>query len=211
MKFLLSFLLLLVICVYQIAASDVVDLNMANFDESIESEKDKPWLIEFYAPWCGHCKHLAPVWEDLASQLKGQAVVAKVDATENKKLGSRFRVRGYPTIKMVYQGHYYDYEEGRSVDAFTNFVMGGFARKEAKEIPPTPGFFDEFKIVFQDVFALIQRDVARGNYFSPNILAIGIPLVFMFVMIGFALFGPNDDLERERDLRAGMRKVGKRD
>ena len=46
MKFLLSFLLLLVICVYQIAASDVVDLNMANFDESIESEKDKPWLIE---------------------------------------------------------------------------------------------------------------------------------------------------------------------
>lgn len=46
-------------------------------------EKGK-WFVEFYAPWCGHCKALQPIWENLADSLKNEIHVGKVDVTENK-------------------------------------------------------------------------------------------------------------------------------
>jgi len=65
-------------------------------------------------------------------------------------------------------------------------------------IPPIPTFFDEFKIVVGDVWALMQRDIERGNYFSPNILAVCIPLLFMLAMVGLTLFGPSDRIEDDQ-------------
>jgi len=54
--------------------SDVIVLDGTNF-HTRTSEGD--WLLEFYAPWCGHCKNLAPIWEELATKVKGQVNVAK--------------------------------------------------------------------------------------------------------------------------------------
>lgn len=62
------------------------------------------WFVEFYAPWCGHCKNLAPEWNKLATTLKGEMKVAKVDATVNSQSGQRFKVQGYPTIKFFPPG-----------------------------------------------------------------------------------------------------------
>lgn len=50
-------------------------------------------MVEFYAPWCGHCKALAPTWEEVASQLRGKVKVAKVDATTETVVASRFNIR----------------------------------------------------------------------------------------------------------------------
>lgn len=62
---------------------DVIVLTDDNFDETVMKD-NSPWFIEFYAPWCGHCQRLAPEWAALATTLKGEVKVAKVDATENK-------------------------------------------------------------------------------------------------------------------------------
>lgn len=86
---------------------DVVVLTDANFDSVVYGSKDI-WMIEFYAPWCGHCKKLQPEWEEAASALRGQVKFGKVDATEEKMLANRFQVQGYPTIK------YWEYGKGKS-------------------------------------------------------------------------------------------------
>ena len=60
---------------------DVVTLTDATFDAVVLGSKDI-WMVEFYAPWCGHCKALEPEWNEAASKMKGKVRFAKVDATE---------------------------------------------------------------------------------------------------------------------------------
>lgn len=68
-----------------------------NFEEVV-TNNDKDTLIEFYAPWCGHCKKLAPVFAELAEALKDEDVaIVKMDATAND-VPARFEVRGFPTL-----------------------------------------------------------------------------------------------------------------
>merc|ERR1711981_1514968 len=87
---------------------DVVILTDSNFDKLV-MESEEPFLIEFYAPWCGHCQRLEPEWNEAAAQLKektgGKVKVAKVDCTENQGLAQRFGVQGFPTIKIFNAGN----------------------------------------------------------------------------------------------------------
>ena len=62
------------------------------------------WFLEFYAPWCGHCKKLEPIWNEFAAKIGGQVKVGKVDATVETELAKRFGVRGYPQIKFYKYG-----------------------------------------------------------------------------------------------------------
>ena len=64
---------------------DVVVLTESNYDDLVLGSKDI-WLVEFYAPWCGHCQKLEPEWNQAASKLKGQVKLGKVDATVEKNL-----------------------------------------------------------------------------------------------------------------------------
>ncbi len=86
--------------------SSVLTLNTENFEKHALGSKAA--LVEFYAPWCGHCKSLAPVYEELAQVYAGdpEVVIAKVDATDgaNEQLGSQFEVKGFPTIKFFPAG-----------------------------------------------------------------------------------------------------------
>ena len=75
-------------------------LTPATFDSTVG--KSAPAFVEFYAPWCGHCKNLAPEYAVVAETFKGSEasiVVAKVDADAHKDLAGRFDVKGFPTLK----------------------------------------------------------------------------------------------------------------
>ncbi|XP_044777045.1 protein disulfide-isomerase TMX3 isoform X2 [Neomonachus schauinslandi] len=76
-----------------------------DLDESFkDNRKDDIWLVDFYAPWCGHCKKLEPIWNEVGLEMKsiGSPVkVGKMDATSYSSIASEFGVRGYPTIKLA--------------------------------------------------------------------------------------------------------------
>jgi protein disulfide-isomerase-like protein len=105
------------------AASDVLVLTPTNFDQYVGG--DTPVFVEFYAPWCGHCKHLAPEWEIVASTFARSPVkIANVDADEHKDLSHRYDVSGFPTLKYFPAGSTVGetYSGGRTAPDLVDFV-----------------------------------------------------------------------------------------
>ena len=111
-------------------SSDVVDIDAHNVGEL---SSGAPWLVEFYAPWCGHCKRLAPTWEALATELKGEVGVARVDASVQRALASRFGVGGFPTIFWVRRGDVRQHRGARALEDLRAFARGGW--KDASRAP----------------------------------------------------------------------------
>jgi len=101
----------------------VIVLTDSNFDEEIA--KHDSLLVEFYAPWCGHCKKLAPEYSAAASVLAAQnppQYVAKCDTTENNALGERFEIKGFPTLIFFKNGQRQDYTGGRTKDTIISWI-----------------------------------------------------------------------------------------
>ena len=82
-------------------------------------------IVEFYAPWCGHCKALAPEYEKAASILNGVVKVVAVDATQNEKLAQQYQIQGFPTIKIFGADKKapLDYQGPRTADAIISEGM----------------------------------------------------------------------------------------
>lgn len=116
--------------------SEVIDLIPSNFDKFALG--GKPALVEFFAPWCGHCKNLAPVYEKLAQDFsfaKDKVTIAKVDADAEKSLGKRFGIQGFPTIKY-FDGKSEtpeDYNGGRDIESLTEFLTKKTGLKPKKK------------------------------------------------------------------------------
>ncbi|GMP63829.1 hypothetical protein CsSME_00025361 [Camellia sinensis var. sinensis] len=105
-------------------ADDVVVLTEENFEKEIG--QDRGALVEFYAPWCGHCKKLAPEYEKLGASFKKakSVLIGKVDCDEHKSVCSKYGVSGYPTIQWFPKGSLEPkkYEGARTLEALVEFV-----------------------------------------------------------------------------------------
>eukprot|EP00190_Bangiopsis_sp_CCMP1999_P004700 CAMPEP_0198728220 /NCGR_PEP_ID=MMETSP1475-20131203/8016_1 /TAXON_ID= ORGANISM="Unidentified sp., Strain CCMP1999" /NCGR_SAMPLE_ID=MMETSP1475 /ASSEMBLY_ACC=CAM_ASM_001111 /LENGTH=501 /DNA_ID=CAMNT_0044490527 /DNA_START=99 /DNA_END=1604 /DNA_ORIENTATION=- len=84
---------------YDYGRSPVVQLTDRNFKSTVV-DSNETWFVEFYAPWCGHCRSLVPAWEKAADHLKGVVFFGGVNCDENRDLASKYGIRGFPTIKV---------------------------------------------------------------------------------------------------------------
>lgn len=107
---------------YKPLPEHVVTLTIETFDEFIN---DKPIvLVEFFAPWCGHCKSLAPEYEKAAAELKEHNIpLAKVDATAESRLAEEYDVKGYPTLKIFRNGRRFDYDGPRTASGIIKYMI----------------------------------------------------------------------------------------
>ena len=78
-----------------------IEITDSNFEEIINS--DKPVLIDFWAEWCGPCKMIGPVVEELAGDYDGKAVIGKVNVDETPNVSAKFGIRSIPTL-LVFKG-----------------------------------------------------------------------------------------------------------
>ncbi|KAI3746780.1 hypothetical protein L6452_09220 [Arctium lappa] len=137
----------------------VLTLDHSNFSEIVS--KQKFIVVEFYAPWCGHCKNLAPEYEKAASVLSSNEpaiVLAKVDANaeENKELAEKFEIQGFPTIKILRNGgeNIQEYKGPREANGIVTYLKKqvGPASNEIKTAEDADGLIDDKKIFIVGIF-----------------------------------------------------------
>ena len=128
--------------------SDVIDLTDSNFESKV-IDSNNVWVVEFYAPWCGHCQNFAPEYSKAATALKirssvlemekfilifflfqGVAKVGAVDADKYKSLAARFSISGFPTVKVfVDKKHPSDYSDPRTARGIADAAINGIREK----------------------------------------------------------------------------------
>lgn len=88
-----------------------VEVNDANFDEVV-LQSDVPVLVDFWAEWCGPCRMVAPIVEEISEEYKGKAIVAKMDVDSNPIIIAKFGIRNIPTILFFKNGEIADKQVG---------------------------------------------------------------------------------------------------
>jgi thioredoxin 2 len=90
-------------CGQALLAGAPVELGDADFDKVVAAT-ELPVLVDFWAPWCGPCRMMAPAFEQAAAQLKGRALLVKVNSDDNPGLAQRFGIRSIPTLVRLQRG-----------------------------------------------------------------------------------------------------------
>lgn len=90
----------------------VKELNDVNFDSEVKTQTGV-YLVDFWAPWCGPCKMLGPIVDELAAEFSGKAKVGTVNVDQNQKLAGQYQVMSIPTVMV--------FKDGKPVDTFVGF------------------------------------------------------------------------------------------
>ncbi|XP_045215771.2 protein disulfide-isomerase A3-like [Mercenaria mercenaria] len=147
------------------SASDVLEFTDSDFSSKIVDHD--VILVEFFAPWCGHCKRLAPEYEKAATSLKKNdppVSLAKVDCTANTEVCGKYGVSGYPTLKIFKNGEMAeDYNGPREADGIVKTMRGkaGPASKELTEVGQAEKFLDSSEYGVVGFFKSADSDLAK--------------------------------------------------
>ena len=91
----------------------LIEFTDANFEQEV-IKSDIPVLVDFWAVWCGPCKQIAPIVEELAGELEGKAKIGKLDVDNNQEVSVKYGIRSIPTLLI--------FKEGKIVDQIVGFV-----------------------------------------------------------------------------------------
>ncbi|KAM7002043.1 protein disulfide-isomerase [Melospiza melodia melodia] len=145
----------------------VLVLRASSFEQALAEHRYL--LVEFYAPWCGHCKALAPEYAKAAAKLKAEGSeirLAKVDATEESELAQQFGVRGYPTIKFFKNGDKAapkEYTAGREADDIVSWLRKrtGPAAASLADVAAAEALVDSSEVVVIGFFKDSASEAAK--------------------------------------------------
>lgn len=181
MRVLKSLSLVLLVAGLALVASDaevkeedgVLVLTKDNFQSVVEGNDFV--LVEFYAPWCGHCKALAPEYAKAAKALaekNSNIKLGKVDATEEQELAEKHGVRGYPTLKFFRSGTPIEYTGGREKDTIVSWLekKTGPAAKELETVADAEEFLKEHNVAVVGFFK--DRESAEAKAFLATANAV---------------------------------------
>ena len=189
-----------------------IHLDSTNFYGSVVDKQtsqvvgEKPWFVKFFAPWCGHCKKLAPVWDELAANHPDDMNVAKVDCTsaEGKPLCTDFGVKGYPTLLFFPPGKhtsgdstsYFKYKGARDLQSLEKFSVGaGWKAAEVeKEIipeqlegwPAWKRYGEQTVLGMKDDVDILFKQLGADKY-VPEIARLPIVITIFLLPVGLVI------------------------
>jgi protein disulfide-isomerase-like protein len=193
-------LALLIAAFFTVSAQAAVQvLNDDTFEKVTQASTGMTtgnWFVKFYAPWCGHCQALAPIFEAAEEEVRldwesePNPLFAEVDCIKATKTCKRFNVKAYPTLGFLVRGKYVEYTDTRDTSAIVDFVqqdwniiIEGNAESQIimKDMPAQMTAFNEFVIV-------LKRDLEELWKFKKNAILVAVAVGFVLGWIVKGLF-----------------------
>ena len=129
--------------------------------------------------------------------------VAKVDCDAHREIGSRFDIKGFPTVKMISKGKMYEYKGKKEAGEIIEFARGNFKFEESEDVPADLGLWGEVQKILKHAYKTAINDYNAGNFFTKDIFLISMPFLFIISLLLIIVLpvGPSSPSPRDRKLR----------